>query len=79
MIFEGKMNADRYINILDLGLKPFIRDVIRDCKFMQDKEPKHTCTSKKAQQWFENESINWWKTPTESPDINTIENLWHKL
>ena len=71
------MNADGYINILEHGLKPFIRDVIRECKFMQDNDPKHT--SKKAQQWFESESINWWKTPAESPDINPIENLWHEL
>jgi len=28
---------------------------------------------------FETESINWWRTPPESPDIHTIEELWHEL
>lgn len=24
-------------------------------------------------------SVNWWKTPPDSPDINPIENLWHEV
>jgi len=46
-------------------------------RFMQDNDPKHT--SKKAVALLAAESINWWKSPAESPDSNPIENLWHKL
>ena len=44
---------------------------------MQDNDPKHT--SKCAQQFFQDDNINWWRTPSESPDANPIENLWHEL
>ena len=34
----GQMNATGYISILEVGLKPFIRDVIPDVKFKQDND-----------------------------------------
>lgn len=44
---------------------------------MQDNDPKHTsCLAKK---YFEEQGINWWKTPPESPDLNPIENMWREL
>ena len=72
------MDAEFYISILQAHLLPFIRENFPDHhKLMQDNDPKHT--SKAAKQFFDTESINWWKTPPESPDMNPIENLWHEL
>ena len=71
------MNADRYIEVLQQTLLPFLRGVLPQCRFMQDNAPRHT--SRKEKEFFDANSINWWKTPPESPDCNPIENLWHKL
>jgi transposase len=78
-VFEGKMNAPGYIEVLENGLKPYINKLPlpSNCQFMQDNNPKHT--SKAVREWLEKENVFWWKTPPESPDLNTIENMWHKL
>ena len=59
------------------GLFPFIREVYSDehC-FQQDKDPKHTRWQATT---FMDNSINWWKPPPESLDLNPIELLWHEL
>ena len=77
-IFDGIMNADLYVEILNNCLVPFLQQTYPDGhRFMQDNDPKHT--SRRAQGFFTEQNINWWKTPPESPDANPIENLWHEL
>lgn len=44
---------------------------------MQDNDPKYV--SRLAKVFMEENGINWWRTPAESPDQNPIENLWHEL
>lgn len=57
---------------------PFIRIVYPDGhKFMQDNHPKHC--SRHARTFYEENAVNWWPTPPESPDLKPIENLWHEL
>lgn len=78
-IFNGIMNAELYVNILQQFLIPFIQKKFptHTPRFMQDNDPKHT--SRLAQRFFEDNNIHWWKTPPESPDMNPIENMWHEL
>ena len=79
VIFTGIMKSEFYQEaILRDTLMPFIREKYPDHhRLMQDNDPKHT--SKSTSKFMEDNNINWWRTPPESPDLNPIENLWHEL
>ena len=76
-IFDGIMDAELYCRILETTLLPFINQTLPGHRFMKENDPKHT--SRRAQAFMEENGINWWRTPPESPDLNRIENLWHEL
>ena len=74
------MKAEFYVSaILKDTLLPFIHEKYphQEHRFMQDNDPKHV--SWLARMFMEESSINWWRTPAKSPDLNPIENLWHEL
>ena len=72
--FSRALNAQRYVEILQQSLLPSLRNMYpHHHRFMRDTDPKHT--SELAKKFFEENGINWWKTPPESPDLNQIENL----
>ena len=72
------MEQHLFVDILRETLLPFIRQVYpTGHRLMQDNDPKHT--SLYGRDFLEDNNVNWWRTPAESPDMNPIENLWGLL
>ena len=77
-IFTGRMDSIYYQSILRDKLVPFISETFPEGhRFMQDNDPKHV--SRSTVMFMEENNINHWPTPPESPDMNPIECMWAKM
>ncbi|KAK3553721.1 hypothetical protein QTP70_007583 [Hemibagrus guttatus] len=78
-VINGTMNSAVYQKILKQNVRPSVCDLKlkRTWVLQQDNDPKHT--SKSTSEWLKKNKMKTLECPSQSPDLNPIEMLWHDL
>ena len=75
--FNKNLDTNLYIEILELSL-PKMNKIMKNTVILQfDNDPKHK--SLKALEFYKENNIKIIDLPSNTPDLNPIENIWMKI